>query len=320
MWDDRAMIVRFYITGHPVAAIPGRDDGPIHARPSVRPASAAAADGAACAISRASARSAISTGPATATNITGARCSTRWSPTCRRSGPTTSRSPAISSIWRWKRSSRRRSAWLDSVGPPRARHRRPRQSRRLCPRHQPSLCRRLRRLSARRRAGNGAPFPFVRRRGPLALIGLSTAVPTAPLMATGTLGRDQLDALEPVAGATRGRDGVPRAAGASSAAFGFAHEAADRFAGAAALLKRHGVELVLHGHDHIHSTMWFEGTDGKIPAIGVPSASALAHRHYPAAAYNLFSIERDGDAGAASRPCGASAMISDSGNQQPRLV
>jgi 3',5'-cyclic AMP phosphodiesterase CpdA len=62
-----------------------------------------------------------------------------------------------------------------------------------------------------------------------------------------------------------------------------------------ALLKRHGVELVLHGHDHIHSTMWVEGSDGKIPAIGVPSASALAHRHYPAAAYNLFSIERDGD-------------------------
>uniref|UniRef100_UPI0038F78553 metallophosphoesterase family protein n=1 Tax=Streptomyces galilaeus TaxID=33899 RepID=UPI0038F78553 len=39
-----------------------------------------------------------------------------------------------------------------------------------------------------------------------------------------------------------------------------------------ALLKRHGVELVLHGHDHIHSTMWFEGPNGNIPAIGVPSA------------------------------------------------
>ena len=42
------------------------------------------------------------------------------------------------------------------------------------------------------------------------------------------------------------------------------------------LLKRHGVELVLHGHDHIHSTMWFDGPDGKIPGIGVPAASALA--------------------------------------------
>jgi 3',5'-cyclic AMP phosphodiesterase CpdA len=60
-----------------------------------------------------------------------------------------------------------------------------------------------------------------------------------------------------------------------------------------ALLKRRGVELILHGHDHIHSTMWFEGPNGNIPAIGVPSASALAHGHYPAAAYNLFRIEKD---------------------------
>ena len=62
-----------------------------------------------------------------------------------------------------------------------------------------------------------------------------------------------------------------------------------------AVLKARGVDLILHGHDHIHSTMWFEGADRQIPAIGVPSASALAHRHYPAAAYNLFSIARDGN-------------------------
>jgi 3',5'-cyclic AMP phosphodiesterase CpdA len=62
-----------------------------------------------------------------------------------------------------------------------------------------------------------------------------------------------------------------------------------------ALLKRYGVELILHGHDHVHSTMWFDGPKGPIPAIGVPSASAVAHGRYPAAAYNLFAIERDGD-------------------------
>src|SRR4051812_21034683 len=38
-------------------------------------------------------------------------------------------------------------------------------------------------------------FPFVRRRDPVALIGLSTAVPTPPLMATGRLGEAQRDAL-----------------------------------------------------------------------------------------------------------------------------
>jgi 3',5'-cyclic AMP phosphodiesterase CpdA len=63
-----------------------------------------------------------------------------------------------------------------------------------------------------------------------------------------------------------------------------------------ALLKQHGVELILHGHDHVHSTIWVDGPNGPIPAVGVPSASALAHGRYPAAAYNLFSIERDGAA------------------------
>jgi 3',5'-cyclic AMP phosphodiesterase CpdA len=62
------------------------------------------------------------------------------------------------------------------------------------------------------------------------------------------------------------------------------------------LLRQYGVELILHGHDHVHSTIWIEGPNGAIPAIGVPSASALAHGRYPAAAYNLFSIERDGGA------------------------
>ena len=39
---------------------------------------------------------------------------------------------------------------------------------------------------------------------------------------------------------------------------------------------RYGVELILHGHDHVDSTMWIDGPTAAIPAIGVPSASALA--------------------------------------------
>jgi 3',5'-cyclic AMP phosphodiesterase CpdA len=142
----------------------------------------------------------------------------------------------------------------------------------------------------------GNPFPFVRRRGPLALIGVSSAVPTPPLMATGWLGSSQLDALGRL---------LPQLATEHVFRVLLIHHPlrsdsrAKRLTDSPqllALLKRHGVELILHGHDHVHSTMWFDGPNVSIPAIGVPSASALAHRHYPAAAYNLFSIERDGDA------------------------
>ena len=142
---------------------------------------------------------------------------------------------------------------------------------------------------------DGAPFPFVRRRGPLALIGVSSAVPTAPLMATGKLGRAQLDALDRTLAQLSSEQAfrvllVHHPLHSDSRIKRLTDSRQLR-----ALLKRHGVELVLHGHDHIHSTMWFEGSDGQIPAIGVPSASALARKHYPGAAYNLFTVERDGN-------------------------
>ena len=143
-------------------------------------------------------------------------------------------------------------------------------------------------------ASGGGMFPFLRRRGPLALIGVSSAVPTPPLMATGWLGRDQLEALDRMLSSL-----------ATAQLFRVllihhplrSNSRAKRLTDSSelrALLKRHGVELILHGHDHVHSTMWIEGPNGIIPAVGVPSASALAHGRYPAAAYNLFSIDHDG--------------------------
>jgi 3',5'-cyclic AMP phosphodiesterase CpdA len=143
---------------------------------------------------------------------------------------------------------------------------------------------------------NPVTFPFVRRRGPLALIGVSSAVPTPPLMATGWLGRAQLDALDRLLSQLSAEQGfrvllIHHPLRSDS----WDKRLTDSQA-LLALMKRHGVELVLHGHDHAHSTMWFDGPRGRIPAIGVPAASAIAHGRTPAAAYNLFSIERDGDA------------------------
>ena len=138
-----------------------------------------------------------------------------------------------------------------------------------------------------------ATFPAVRRRGPVTLISLSTAVPTLPLMATGTLGAAQLAALERVLERLAAEDNFRILLVHHPLSSDARHKRLTDSAGLLALLKRHGVELILHGHDHVHSTVWFEGPDREIPAIGVPSASALAHGRYPAAAYNLFSIEKD---------------------------
>ena len=42
-----------------------------------------------------------------------------------------------------------------------------------------------------------------------------------------------------------------------------------------AMLAEHGAELVLHGHNHEQQLMWLDGPNGRIPAVGVPSASAI---------------------------------------------
>ena len=142
----------------------------------------------------------------------------------------------------------------------------------------------------------GVAFPAVRRRGPLALISVSSAVPTPPLMATGWLGRSQLDALERILAGLSSEQAFrvllihhPLRSDARAKRLTDSSQLL-------AVLQQHGVELVLHGHDHVHSTIWIDGPNGSIPAVGVPSASALAHGRYPAAAYNLFSIARDGTA------------------------
>ena len=145
-------------------------------------------------------------------------------------------------------------------------------------------------------AADGEIFPTLRRRGPVALIGVSSAVPTPPLMATGWLGRKQMEALERLLAALAGEPVFRILLIHHPLRSATRNKRLTDSSDLLALLKRYGVEMVLHGHDHVHSTIRIEGPNGSsIPAIGVPSASAFAHGHYPHAAYNLFSIARDGD-------------------------
>lgn len=138
-------------------------------------------------------------------------------------------------------------------------------------------------------------FPFVRQIGPVALVGLNSAVETPPFVASGQLGQHQLAVVEeqllsleelgvirvvlihhpPLAGLARPRRALKDAAH-------LAH-----------LLERAGAELVLYGHNHRPAVDWLPSHRGSVPVIGAPSASASTrHGEEPLARYNLFTFFR----------------------------
>ena len=148
-------------------------------------------------------------------------------------------------------------------------------------------------------AGAVGQFPYLRRRGPVALVGLSSAIPTKPFVASGRLGTTQLAAAEALLRTLATEPGrpcrvvmihhPPHPGGASPG-----RELKD--AGAfAAMIGRVGADLVLHGHNHVASLARFPGPAGRmVPVVGVPSASALpdAHGALPArrASYLIYEI------------------------------
>jgi 3',5'-cyclic AMP phosphodiesterase CpdA len=139
-------------------------------------------------------------------------------------------------------------------------------------------------------------FPVVRRRGNVALIALSSGVPTGPFMATGRLGQQQLARFAEALAATRGQFRVVLI---HHPPISPPKRYMRRLTDAADLrrvLAQHGAELLLHGHDHRRALLRLDGPSGtKIPAVGVPSASALApHGSEDGAGYTIFRI--DGEA------------------------
>jgi 3',5'-cyclic AMP phosphodiesterase CpdA len=150
------------------------------------------------------------------------------------------------------------------------------------------------------RGGRVAPpsgprdFPYLRRQGDIVVIGLSTAVPTPPGWASGRLGKDQLERLDALL-ADVGDEGAfrvillhhPPIEGDNPA-----RKRLDDAGGLQEVIQSRGAELLLHGHDHRCSIRSMRGPWGGVPAVGVPSASAVLEKHRPIGQYHLFGIER----------------------------
>jgi 3',5'-cyclic AMP phosphodiesterase CpdA len=152
-------------------------------------------------------------------------------------------------------------------------------------------------------AGDGQPpasgfdvFPTLRRRGPVALVGLSSGVPKPPLFATGTLGEAQIANAERML-AELGREGLCRVVLIHHPPL-TTESRFKRLTDAAAfqaMIRRVGCELVLHGHNHRSEVARIAGPDGPVPVIGVTSASAAPDSKYGRARYHLIHIERENE-------------------------
>ena len=137
-------------------------------------------------------------------------------------------------------------------------------------------------------------FPSVRIRGPLALVGVCSAIPTPRGFASGRVGAGQLERLASTLAELRARE--------LCCVVLIHHPVTDegftprrRLLDAAALrevLRNVGADLVLHGHGHRTVMTEIEGPEGAIPVVGVRSSSHSADIERRRAQYHQFRIER----------------------------
>lgn len=140
------------------------------------------------------------------------------------------------------------------------------------------------------------PYPIIRKRGPLAIIGLSTARASGPFMATGAVDHRQRERME---AGLLSSSGQFRVVLIHHPPFDKAGPWHKRLVGARQLRdvwQKTGAELVLHGHTHLPTRRTVEGPDGPIAVFGVASAAQAPGGHRPAASYTLFEIAEADDA------------------------
>lgn len=137
---------------------------------------------------------------------------------------------------------------------------------------------------------DGADYPFVTRHGEVALVGVSTAIPSLPLHAVGQVGAPQLARLAAML-EDLGREGLVRVVLIHHPVMpGVAkprHGLDDREA-FARVIAEHGAELVLHGHEHRRIDGDLPGPRGPVPVHGIGSGTYLSQKPEKHGAFSLY--------------------------------
>lgn len=139
---------------------------------------------------------------------------------------------------------------------------------------------------------SGADYPFVQRFGDVALVGVSTAIPTLPLHAVGKVGDDQLARLGAMLTALD-NDGLARVVlihhPVTPGVAKPRHGLLDREAFAAVIAK-HGAELILHGHEHRRIDGELPGPRGPVTVHGIGSGTYLSQKPGKHGAFSLYDV------------------------------
>ena len=142
----------------------------------------------------------------------------------------------------------------------------------------------------------GEAYPYVKLRGPVAVIGLSTALPRLPLVASGAVGREQLACLARILAHTEVKMRTPVILQHHPIHNppSFAKRTMEGLSDAAQeieALSQVSRGLLLHGHLHrrVHRLLRTKG--GHIDAVGATSASLLHASDERMAGFNLYEID-----------------------------
>ncbi len=142
-------------------------------------------------------------------------------------------------------------------------------------------------------------FPFVRLRGPVAIIGLSSAVPRLPLISAGTIGSSQLAALTRILEQPQVEARLPvilchhpihNPAGLLDRAMRGLRDAAQLGKALDGLDRG----LFLHGHLHERMHRVHRTAQGELASVGATSASLHHDEAARMAGFNLYEVSDDG--------------------------
>ena len=143
--------------------------------------------------------------------------------------------------------------------------------------------------------GPGPRFPYVRRIGDVAVVGLNSAVPTPPGIASGEAGAEQIENARAILKQLGSKSLFRLVMIHHPPVLTQVHASRDLKDAAAleAAFIDAGAELVVHGHNHRDMVCWRQASGGPMPVVGIASSSiGRLHHHEPLARYNLYKIRR----------------------------